>query len=429
MRTTNISRPSRSALASAPPLAWRAERGAMLVNAAIAMVGLISFSALVVDYGILWAARRQAQNAADAGAMAAAVSLAYVSLDNQALARTSALNTARANYIWGVQPDIVDADVTFPPCPPGSPGAGTNACVRVDVFRNQRPGGSPLPTIFGRLAGVVDQGVKATATAEVLYGDASTCVKPWAIPDKWEERNPTPTAWDPADNFNRYTTGGGLLSPADFYQPPGPSAINGGNGTGFTTASVTTGGDYGLQITLKQGSPTTAIAPGWFYPVVVDPDCRGGNCYRDAIAGCAPLRYGDGRETLTTEPGNMIGPTQQGVEDLIALDPDAYWEDPDGDGGPLRGYVDGGCLEAHTCIKSPRLVAVPIFDVDLYDLGKASGRQDIVITKVMGFFIERMNGNDVVGRLCFYPGEPYVSATGTSGPPGSSFIVSIALVR
>jgi hypothetical protein len=34
---------------------------------------------------------------------------------------------------------------------------------------------------------------------------------------------------------------------------------------------------------LKTGDPHDAIAPGWFNPVVVDPNCRGGNCYREAI--------------------------------------------------------------------------------------------------------------------------------------------------
>ena len=429
MRRPATPAPSRDTLDSAAPPGRLHERGAVLVNMAIAMLGLISFSALVVDYGVLWAARRQAQNAADAGAMAAAMSMAFVNLDDHNLARSSALAGARANYIWGAVPDITDADVTFPVCPPGSPGAGTNACVRVDVFRNQRAGGNPLPTIFGRLVGVADQGVKATATAEVLYGDSSTCVKPWAIPDKWEEHAPTTTVWDPDDEFTRYATGGALLSPADFYQRPGPGAINNGAGTGFTSSSVGLGGsDYGLQITLKDGNSHAAIAPGWYFPVVVDPDCVGGDCYRDAISGCANVQYGPGN-SLTNEPGNMIGPTSQGVQALIDQDPGASWYDPDGDGGPDRGYVTGGCLAAGTCTKSPRLVAVPVFDVDEYDLGKASGRQDIVITKIMGFFIERMDGNDVVGRLCFYPGEPRISGTGTAGPPGSQFIVIVALVR
>ena len=173
MRTPNTSAPSRTTLVSAVP-PRRGERGAVLINAVIAILGLLGFSALVTDYGMLWAARRQAQNAADAGAMAAAVSMAYVDMGNQALARTAAIDTASANYIWGSQPDITDADVTFPVCPPGSPGAGANACVRVDVFRNQRANGKPLPTVFGRLLGISNQGVKATATAEVLFGNAAT---------------------------------------------------------------------------------------------------------------------------------------------------------------------------------------------------------------------------------------------------------------
>ena len=29
---------------------------------------------------------------------------------------------------------------------------------------------------------------------------------------------------------------------------------------------------------------------------------------------------------MTPEPGNMVGPTTQGIDDLIAQDPDAYWD-------------------------------------------------------------------------------------------------------
>lgn len=427
MRSSHTDAPSSHTLASVTPDIRRHERGAVLVNMAIALIGLISFSALVVDYGVLWSARRQAQNAADAGAMSAAVSLAYVDFDNRNLARTAAINTAKANFIWGAPPDIVDGDVTFPPCPPGSPVASTNACVRVDVFRNQRANGSPLPTIFGRLFGVMDQGVQATATAQVLFGNASDCVKPWAIPDKWEEHRPVDSAWDPTDEFNRYATGGALLSPADFYERPGPTASNNGAGTGFTRESVGLGGnDYGLQIVLKEGNAHDAIGPGWFYPVIVCAGCTGGSDYRNSISGCSTIVYGPG-DTLTNEPGNMVGPTKQGVDDLIDLDPGAYW-DTAANGG--KGGVAGGCQGANppTCTKSPRLVAVPMFDVDEYDAGKASGRQTIVITKVMGFFIERMQGNDVVGRLMFYPGPPRVS-TSTANIQAASFVVSIALVR
>ena len=62
------------------------ERGAVIVHVTIALVGLLAFSIFVVDYGVMWAARRQAQNAADAAALAGAISLAYVDFDDQAFA-------------------------------------------------------------------------------------------------------------------------------------------------------------------------------------------------------------------------------------------------------------------------------------------------------------------------------------------------------
>jgi hypothetical protein len=400
------------------------ERGAVIIHVALALLALTALSTFVVDYGVMWAARRQAQNAADAGALAGAVSMGFVDQNDQALARTSAINTALQNPIWGAPPDITPADVTFPVCPPGAPGAGTNSCIRVDVFRNQRGGGNPLPTFFGNLVGITNQGVRATATAEVRFGGTSNCVKPWAMPDKWDEtyNDVGPPGWDPSDTFERYEPNGPnqgqLLSPnPDTYQPPGAGPY-GPNGTGFTREGASLGGsDYGLQIVLKHGNPQQAIAPGWFFPVVINPDeGPGGDNYRENIATCDPTAIGPG-SVLSVEPGNMVGPTSQGVADLIAQDPGAYW------GG---NGVQGGCMAAGTCALSPRVVAIPVFNPDTYDAGRASGRIDIYIEKVVGFFIEGMQGNDVIGRLMTYPSEP---SLGTDLPPGASFVVQILLVR
>src|SRR5206468_4796273 len=55
----------------------KCERGAILIQVAISIMALTAFSAFVVDYGVLWVARGQAQNAADAGALAGAIALAY----------------------------------------------------------------------------------------------------------------------------------------------------------------------------------------------------------------------------------------------------------------------------------------------------------------------------------------------------------------
>ena len=53
------------------------ERGAILVQAAISMLVLIGITAWVVDFGMLMLSRNEVQNAADAGALAGATSLAF----------------------------------------------------------------------------------------------------------------------------------------------------------------------------------------------------------------------------------------------------------------------------------------------------------------------------------------------------------------
>ena len=391
------------------------ERGAVIVFVTIALVGLIAFSTFVVDYGVMWTARRQAQNAADAAALAGAISLAYVDFNDQDLARASALAVAAQNKVWGVVPDITAADITFPVCPPGAPGAGTNSCVRVNVFRNQRAGGSPLPTFFGKIVGIDEQGVQATATAEALFGNSTDCVKPFAVADKWTEKRNDVGApgWDETDSFERYGNKGVLLDPADVYEG------------GFTPTSIATGGDYGRYITLKNGNPKDAITPGWFQPVVINPaEGPGGDNYRENIATCDMTVIGPGT-LLEVEPGNMIGPTKQGMDDLIALDKDAKWNKTLNGG---IGGIEGGCMSSTTspCAISPRLVAIPMFNPDAYQLAAQNGRTTIQITKVLGFFVDEMDGNDIKGYLMTYPADP---SAGMGGVPGSGFVVSVALVR
>ena len=53
------------------------ECGAMVVQVAIAILTLSTFTVLVYDNGALWLARSQAQNAADAGALAGAIARSF----------------------------------------------------------------------------------------------------------------------------------------------------------------------------------------------------------------------------------------------------------------------------------------------------------------------------------------------------------------
>ena len=164
----------------------------MLIQVAIALLALLAFSAFVFDYGVMWVSRGQAQTAADAGALAGAISLAFDSADRlRRRANAKAHRGRAAKPVWGQAPDVdlTGTDVTFPPCPPGAPGV-PDTCVKVDVFSNQARG-TRLPMFFGRLVGVDDQGVRATATAQIVTGDMTDCLKPWAVLDRWDEYNAT----------------------------------------------------------------------------------------------------------------------------------------------------------------------------------------------------------------------------------------------
>ena len=86
------------------------------------------------------------------------------------------------------------------------------------------------------------------------------------------------------------------------------------------------------------------------------------------------------------EPGNMVGPTRQGMDALIARDPSRVL------GRRTTNKV------VSTMHPSPRVVAIPLFDPVFYDSGKRNGRNaDLKVVNYMGFFIEEMQGNNVEG--------------------------------
>ncbi len=170
------------------------ERGAVLVQVAIAILVLTAMATFVVDHGILWVSRGQAQNAADAGALSGAIARAYDELTNppasNGKAFNSAMGAALANNVWTAAPT---AQVSWA-CPAGVAGS----CVRVDVYRNGEFGSTPLPTIFGKLLNISSQGVRATATARVASGNSTNCMRPFAVADKWIEQR------SPVDQFDRW---------------------------------------------------------------------------------------------------------------------------------------------------------------------------------------------------------------------------------
>jgi Flp pilus assembly protein TadG len=440
------------------------ERGAVLVHVMIATIGLLALSALTIDFGVKWIARAQAQNAADAGALAGAIALSFDDPDDltdTGAAKQNALQYALANWVWGEAPIVnVTTDVTFPTCPDGA----TDTCVRVDVYRNQQRG-NPLPTFLAQFVGVMAQGVRATATAQVRTGNATDCLKPWAVIDRWDEFNgpePDYPGSDPDFNaqstFDRYSTGQGNNPPqeADLYVPPTADSP----GTGFTVS-----GDEGRQFAIKIAGGNDPVSSGWFRSLDlprVDTGNLGGNAYGENIVSCngfptaiasadtncptdgsqisthAEKVYWAARGCLRVQTGNMVGPTRAGIEEVFARDPNARWNPALNNG---QGGLTGSC-----CTPSPRIVPISVIDINAYLAADPSGSGGVVkIVNIFGFFIEGFGDIDRNGILTFNPNDPMNNsnkvvvgrlmtlpglASGTSDiDEDSAFLRTIILVR
>src|SRR5688572_5925448 len=109
------------------------ESGMSLVYVAIGFMTFMAASTLAIDVGMFMTARSQAQNSADAGALAGAIALANNDWDDRSAsgpAVQGAISTAKRNTVFGTSPSVLTSDVTFPTDAAGQPNR-----VRVKVHR------------------------------------------------------------------------------------------------------------------------------------------------------------------------------------------------------------------------------------------------------------------------------------------------------
>ena len=121
----------------------RDDRGAIIIHVAFALLALLAFSAFVVDMGVMWVSRGQAQNAADAGALAGAVALMRDGGSSTEAAK-SALQWTSNNAIFGATSSAANVRVTFsgasreraaPSCDVSRPFRRVGATARVRACR------------------------------------------------------------------------------------------------------------------------------------------------------------------------------------------------------------------------------------------------------------------------------------------------------
>lgn len=274
------------------------EKGISVIIVAAGLTTFIGFLALVVDLGMLFASRSDAQKAADAAALAGAryfIDQGAVpgSLTSQMRDESRAFAKAigSQNKIRGVnvpQADVIvnDSDILLLSTPNG-PVFQVTALVQ----RNA------LSTYFANILGVGAVNISASATAQASlpvgntagappsYNPGAKCIKPWMV------QNVSPRTTDP-NNPIRY----------------GPD-------------------DFGTVVYLHDDQSTNGpskwgiIAPCPTYTPPPTEPCDGGNSspvYYDNIVKCNPNTYYCSEGVWVSDvPGNKVGKTQDGVQDLI----------------------------------------------------------------------------------------------------------------
>jgi hypothetical protein len=398
------------------------DRGGVLVYVVLGVIALASLLTLAADFGLRWASRLEAQHSADSAAVAGALALVYgdpTDFSSAGAARQDAFVTSQSNFVWG-QPPYVDisSHITFPLQPAADcdpEGDGLSRCVRVEVHRAQ-DNVTAFEMRMGRLLGRSDEDTNASATAIIVAANTSDCLKPWGVADKWAEPD---GIWDSTDTFDPES--------GDTYRPQGSLGPNDA-GTGFKAASATSN-DYGAELVLKAGNPNDTINPGWFQALDLGVCGSGASCYRQEIATCAgPTPFGIG-DNLPKKDGNVVGPTREGVQALIALDPSAHWD-------PVKKRIVNSCVgPPYTCslsgyAQSPRVVAVPVFDLEMYLETGGPGKGTVRMVNIIGFFVDRTGGSggsEVVGYLVNK--EERVDPAKKAIAAGASFLKSVMLIH
>ncbi len=436
----------------------RNRQGAALALVAVSLVVILGMGALAVDMGMLMKQREDAQRAADAAALAGASAFQNAKpLDAIGDAKRLAFDYLARNYVGGTYIDTTNkvASVTGGNRYITTASEGTvvvlpdSVKVRVIV---RRPA---VGTLFSRVLGYLNVPIAAKAAAVASNSGASKCLKPFALPDIWGEPGAAPSDdknfnrmedigknWNKPDENWRYNPATGDHYRG--YQSTSGSGDYTGWGSDYRNNYADESGnrywdDYGRLIKLKVTSSHDVPSPSFFQAWSIPGTGKGASAYRENIWSCntteVPLAtdvdFNDGiddTEGSDSKPGNMVGPTYQGMDSLIKLDPNACWaEMPDSNHagftrGEVRTMQGKNCTGAYPGWESsPRVITVPLFDPAQIQ----SGRTKLQFSNLGVFFIEaqKTKKDPVVARFLFF-------AKGTgSGPTAGSLVKKLQLVE
>ena len=357
-------------------------RGASLVLAVMAMVTLGAVAAVAIDLGMLYKARSDAQRAAESAALAGASAFVdFSAVDPEALdsADARARRFAESNAILNLPVTAGEVqDVRVVP---------DSHKVRVVVGRAQ------VGTWFAKLLGVNSVPVNARAAAVAVPAGGGSCVKPIAVPDTWREGTQDPNNDQLEQDGENWTYTPGQ----DTYDSGNPDVPAAGTGYG---SNVRNDGQYtndlGRPISLKlpdPTNPTPETGPRQFMPFSTTNN-NNPTTYRNNIEGCDPnaVQLGQQYSLLNPDPQLPVA-TQEGVDSLISLDPNAQW---DGNTNTVTN-TDGQYGNWHN---SPRVIKFGLFDPGQLGPGQTSVR----LNNIGLMFLEGYDPstNTLSGRFLYF---------------------------
>ncbi|HXF50067.1 MAG TPA: Tad domain-containing protein [Dehalococcoidia bacterium] len=286
------------------------ERGQILMLTALFAASLLGLAGLVIDGGRLYQQRRDLQNAADAGAAAAAQVLLFGGSDSEA--RSAAQWYTDENGI-----NVTEVEINIPP--EDGPYAGRDGYVEVIVEAEPE-------ALLIRALTAGSYTVRGRAVAGIGSLEATDRFLPWGLTE---------------DN-------GDCLSPGN---PPRPR--------------------YGSSCVLKLGAGDGRT--GDYGALDPDGQGGGSNEYRDNIIDGevdTVYRIGDEIDAL---PGNKTGPTDQGIDARLRNEPSSNGGATCDTNGNRKDdfsetLIDRGAGESPryivrpACKNSPRLIVIPIVD-------------------------------------------------------------------
>ncbi len=365
-------------------------RGQVLIVFLGALLALLGVAALGIDVGYLYTVRHELQRCTDAGALAGASAFLSGNWSDGATrsvadgrARAFAAKDKVATAILSAESEVA---VAFP---------SLNR-VRVDATRN-------VNLFFARLFIGPTKTITAYSVAEASVVDTNVKgLQPWGIPYPWEDTNGN-DLFDPWETVHKDCPEG-VLDTSRYFCP-------------------------GTRVILKIGTPKNSPEnpsglpslqqeSGHFFALALDG--TGGSVYRDTIANGSntPVTVGD---AVSLEPGNMVGPTRQGTNDLIDADRNSLWNDATGlPESSLYHAGDGSWMN------SPRVIRIPIYDPEV---ALNNGRTDMVIAGFGGFWIESIENHQgtVIGR--YIPMRAFGQAGPAAGPTAGPVLKTLRLVE